>query len=847
MLLFVLYAGCLMLLLLTCFYLIPPCHDVFTKHTHIVSIHTLLPLNQQNSSNSNDAPAFWPSHMKGYATAEECCLGYYGEGNPCEIVDTCNNESTVATSTATETPTTTSTQLVKPIKWWYLRDNTLPGGGKCMYSNEYDDIFIEHFPQFLYDNKEGCCANHKDISCIPTLPPVPEPTDPPTLAKFPKWYYDPSASSDCLFGSDYPEYMSDSANAAAFLFDTKDACCIINTCVSLIPKYWPQVDDATMSMVCLKNTNYPPEFLEHADTLFDTEEECCALYCKDNNMEMNSNQVDETKVPSYNPTLAPDDDVSVFPKYPMFSGPCSSDDQCQDGLVCHINSKKCICNTDTNEGCSNGAICGVAPNVFCPATGCLPTCHCDVTNDVGGTNGCKSGQVCREPCAIADAGPMCFDDDKKRDCAQMGSNMACRVDRDGFIGGGCVEQVENMIPNSQGVGCSKGFCEDFDGNCQAEQHCFVNPCDLKSCSAGQVCESNTCGGCSARCIDNDMTANSATLAPNTNCPRGECHNPEGVCEAEIFCAVDPCNGHTCEFGEVCQTNACGGCHAICAADPLYVEVPNMTDPVPSGTGSKAGKSITTTSTSAGSTTTDLSTTLAPETIDFAPGADCPDAVWHISTQPGTAYTCTNDGVFPDVWLNIAGFIFESAKDCCDHNYGDDCIVIDDCPEVPTTVLPTTTEAQTTTTEAPQTTTPIGVAPGADCPEMKWHISTLTGGANTCTNDNVYPPVWDDLEGFLFDSAKECCERYYGAACEIIDHCDCPKNWHMSVTPGESRTCTNDPEYPHSWRLQPHVFIFSSAEECCQESYDDPSCNTRDVCLDCLPTWHVNPDQPGSSW
>ena len=69
-------------------------------------------------------------------------------------------------------------------------------------------------------------------------------------------------------------------------------------------------------------------------------------------------------------------------------------------------------------------------------------------------------------------------------------------------------------------------------------------------------------------------------------------------------------------------------------------------------------------------------------------------------KPGTAYTCTNDGVFPDVWLNIAGFIFESAKDCCDHNFGDDCIVIDDCPEVPTTVLPTTTEAQTTTTEAP---------------------------------------------------------------------------------------------------------------------------------------------------
>ena len=176
-------------------------------------------------------------------------------------------------------------------------------------------------------------------------------------------------------------------------------------------------------------------------------------------MQVSSNPLDgETPAPSYNPTMSPDDDDMIFPKYPMFSGPCASDNQCQDGLVCHTSSKKCICNTDTNEGCSNGALCGVAPNVFCPATGCLPTCHCDMNNDVGGTNGCKSGQVCREPCMIADAGPMCFDDDKKRDCADMG--MICRVNRDGVIGGGCVQQVDSMIPNLEGVGCSKGFCEE---------------------------------------------------------------------------------------------------------------------------------------------------------------------------------------------------------------------------------------------------------------------------------------------------------------------------------------------------------------------------------------------------
>ena len=103
-----------------------------------------------------------------------------------------------------------------------------------------------------------------------------------------------------------------------------------------------------------------------------------------------------------------------------------------------------------------------------------------------------------------------------------------------------------------------------------------------------------------------------------------------------------------------------------------------------------------------------------------------------------------------------------------------------------------------------------------------------------------------MEGFIFDSAAECCVQH-GDNCKIVDHCDCPKNWHMSVTPGEAETCTNDKDYPSSWNSQPHVFIFSSAEECCEESYGNPNCNKRDVCKKCIDTWHVNPEAPGSSW
>jgi hypothetical protein len=82
---------------------------------------------------------------------------------------------------------------------------------------------------------------------------------------------------------------------------------------------------------------------------------------------------------------------------------------------------------------------------------------------------------------------------------------------------------------------------------------------------------------------------------------------------------------------------------------------------------------------------------------------------------------------------------------------------------------------------------------------------------------------------------------------VVDHCTCPKNWHLSIQPGEAETCTNDLDYPESWHKAPGHFLFRSAEECCLENFDDEDCKKRDVCLTCVDTWHVNPDKPGSSW
>eukprot|EP00579_Thalassiosira_antarctica_P022246 CAMPEP_0201984942 /NCGR_PEP_ID=MMETSP0904-20121228/85175_1 /ASSEMBLY_ACC=CAM_ASM_000553 /TAXON_ID=420261 /ORGANISM="Thalassiosira antarctica, Strain CCMP982" /LENGTH=252 /DNA_ID=CAMNT_0048538465 /DNA_START=87 /DNA_END=845 /DNA_ORIENTATION=+ len=144
---------------------------------------------------------------------------------------------------------------------------------------------------------------------------------------------------------------------------------------------------------------------------------------------------------------SPTERMGQDPIFRMFQGPCTTVGDCEGDLVCHAASRKCICDTETNEGCNPGQICGVPPGVHCPPQGCLPTCTCDFTSDaIDGSNGCPMGEVCRSPCAIADAGPMCFKSNEKRDCDHWGSDYVCRdTNGDGVIdrkdgASGCVEK-----------------------------------------------------------------------------------------------------------------------------------------------------------------------------------------------------------------------------------------------------------------------------------------------------------------------------------------------------------------------------------------------------------------------
>jgi len=108
------------------------------------------------------------------------------------------------------------------------------------------------------------------------------------------------------------------------------------------------------------------------------------------------------------------------------------------------------------------------------------------------------------------------------------------------IGGGttfpCGGQLLNSIVNPEAFGtvcptiCASGQCPDPSGSCRASFNCFANPCQVNSCPAATTCESNYCGGCHA--IWKDANGNVIDAA---NC--------NTITTAAVGCGVDHCNGY----------------------------------------------------------------------------------------------------------------------------------------------------------------------------------------------------------------------------------------------------------------------------------------------------------------
>ncbi|KAL7469817.1 hypothetical protein ACHAXS_010066 [Conticribra weissflogii] len=146
--------------------------------------------------------------------------------------------------------------------------------------------------------------------------------------------------------------------------------------------------------------------------------------------------------------------------------------------------------------------------------------------------------------------------------------------------------------------------------------------------------------------------------------------------------------------------------------------------------------------------------------------DCAEVtydVWH----PTTDYKlCTNDMDYPKSWNTMGdAYLVDTLEKCCGKFFKNkECIYVDVNPangnsEVMATVFTTTTTTTTTTTKATTTTTTT-----TSTASVLWH-PTIT--FDTCVEDSDYPPSWNDLGGFLFESQEACCE-YYSFACSSDD-------------------------------------------------------------------------------
>eukprot|EP00804_Cyclotella_cryptica_P014750 CCRYP_021094-RA/>CCRYP_021094-RA protein AED:0.30 eAED:0.30 QI:0/-1/0/1/-1/1/1/0/391 len=60
--------------------------------------------------------------------------------------------------------------------------------------------------------------------------------------------------------------------------------------------------------------------------------------------------------------------------------------------------------------------------------------------------------------------------------------------------------VKDDTVNNQRIAlCPDGFCLTPSGGCGVMHQCLINPCEVNSCEEGQECVANYCGGCHATC------------------------------------------------------------------------------------------------------------------------------------------------------------------------------------------------------------------------------------------------------------------------------------------------------------------------------------------------------------
>ena len=163
-----------------------------------------------------------------------------------------------------------------------------------------------------------------------------------------------------------------------------------------------------------------------------------------------------------------------------------------------------------------------------------------------------------------------------------------------------LNHLRRLAPPSCGDGkvSGKEDCDPPDNiTCDANCKSITGPsCDLIRCTSAcfqkddgpevncvvgttcKLCDENELG-----CTSNDCTLEDGTVCFEQSFKCAPCIDPmTGVCEcATVACLVDPCTTAKCGSGEVCKSNYCGGCNAVCepnvsttaATKPVATTVP----------------------------------------------------------------------------------------------------------------------------------------------------------------------------------------------------------------------------------------------------------------------------------
>ena len=203
-----------------------------------------------------------------------------------------------------------------------------------------------------------------------------------------------------------------------------------------------------------------------------------------------------------------------------------------------------------------------------------------------------------------------------------------------------------------------------------------------------------------------------------------------------------------------------------------------------------------------------------------PGLEYPGCFWHFDiTQQGK---CSNSdlpkGVM-DVWFGDPTYMFSSAAECCATKFSPE----NGCPEGLNNVG-CSYATEVTTTVAP------GNEPGSAWPGCKWHMDISNGAYKGCANSDLFPKGWENDPGQMFDTAAECCDKWYGGQCSNIEDVGCSYGsggetgttsteppappecmWHQSITVA-GKACTNDQVYPPSWDDNRSLWFFSTSTD-----------------------------------